>query len=115
MIIAVDFDQTVALYDEDEWKKAYVVKDEVRAWPSRKMRDYLRAKRRQGAKIFIYTSRWWGDSEVVERWLKKHKIPYDQLVLGRMLADLYLCDKSVNPMMPFWESDAERVLSWRKS
>ena len=63
---------------------------------------------KQGAKITLYTSRGMvscnGDIEkiikknkdILERWLEKNKVEYDELVFGKPLGDMYIDDKAIN-------------------
>lgn len=57
--------------------------------------EYLESLRDSGWYIIIYTSRWEQDREVTEWWLKAHQIPFDKLILGKPLADIYLDDKAI--------------------
>ena len=62
----------------------------------------------EGAKIKLYTSRGMvscnGDLEkiiaknkdVLERWLKKNNVQYDELIFGKPLGDMYIDDKAMN-------------------
>lgn len=62
----------------------------------------------QGAKIILYTSRGMvscnGDLQkiikknkaILEEWLKKNNVAYDDLVFGKPLGDLYVDDKAMN-------------------
>ena len=63
---------------------------------------------RQGAKITLYTSRGMvscnGDIEkiikknksILETWLSKNQVEYDELVFGKPLGDMYIDDKAMN-------------------
>ena len=99
MIIAVDLDLTLTKEDYvsrffpkisyDEAAEFYLrvpVKKDV----ARKVREW----KQKGHSIVIFTSR--GDFylDVTERWLKKHKIPYDRIVMGKPHYDLFLDDKA---------------------
>ena len=45
----------------------------------------LRQQVKSGFKVFIYTSRHWDDYIVIEKWLKKHRIPYKGIWCGKPL------------------------------
>lgn len=63
---------------------------------------------KKGAHITLYTSRGMkscnGDidriiaknKDILEKWLKKNKVKYDELVFGKPLGDLYVDDKALN-------------------
>ena len=48
------------------------------------------------ARIILHTSRHEEDREVTEQWLKRHNIPYNEIVFGKPKADVYVDDKAVN-------------------
>ena len=98
--IAIDFDQTIAMYDPKYWATKYVVKVPVRAKPNYRVVRLMNALKKDGHKVIIYTSRWWGDYETVKNFLEKYDIPFDDIILGRFKADCYICDKSINPRWP---------------
>ena len=50
--------------------------------------------KRQGAKVILYTARYPEDEEVTRRWLRKHKVPFDELFLGKPKADAYVDDRA---------------------
>ncbi len=56
-------------------------------------------KKKYKCKLIIYSSRWWGDYQVVKNWLDNIKFPYDDIILGRFKADLYFCDRAVNAIV----------------
>jgi hypothetical protein len=95
-VIAVDFDETIGLYRKSDNGKGYEVK-KVDLLPNPEMAQMIRQWRRQGHKVIVYSSRWWGDYNALVAWFKRHKIKVDDIVLGRLKADVYICDKSVNP------------------
>lgn len=63
---------------------------------------------KQGAKITLYTSRGMvscnGDIDkiikknkpILEKWLEKNKVQYDELIFGKPLGDIYVDDKALN-------------------
>ena len=58
--IAVDFDQTIALYHPGEWKKEYKTKvcpSRYKAVLNKELVSFLRKRKYCGDKIVIYTSR----------------------------------------------------------
>ena len=49
----------------------------------------------EGHTIIIYSSRTWMEFEMTSDWLKKHKIKYHQLVLGKPIGDLWIDDRAM--------------------
>ena len=96
-VIAFDFDQTIAMYDKKYWKTKYVVKVPVRAKPNFGVVRCMQELSKEGHRIVVYTSRWWGDYNTIQKWLLKHEVPYHDIICGRFKADCYVCDKSLNP------------------
>lgn len=93
-VVAVDFDETLGLYQKNHKLKGYVPKL-VNNTPNKRMIALIKSLRKRGVKVIIYTSRWWGDYNALIEWLKKNKIVVDDVVLGRLKADAYICDKSI--------------------
>lgn len=50
----------------------------------------------RGFKIVLHTARYKEDRNITEKWLNKHDVPYDKLILGKPQADKYIDDKAVN-------------------
>ncbi len=44
--------------------------------------------------IKIHTARWHRDLRLTYDWLKKHGVPFDELIMGKPSADLYIDDKN---------------------
>ncbi len=49
----------------------------------------------KGNEIIIYTARREESREITEEWLKEHDVPYDELILGKPVGDIYIDDKAV--------------------
>lgn len=45
--------------------------------------------------IIIHSARYEDDRELTEIWLKDNGVPFDELVLGKPLADIYIDDKGI--------------------
>lgn len=52
----------------------------------------LRLMRQEGFKVIIYTARIEEEREVTVKWLAKHEIPYDELVMSKPQAFIYIDD-----------------------
>jgi hypothetical protein len=57
--------------------------------------------------IIIYSARTWMEFEMTTEWLKKYKIKYHQLVLGKPIGDLWIDDRAI----PFinWDQVVESI------
>ena len=54
--------------------------------------------------IVIHTARRHGMYEKTIKWLKKHGINYHAIRMNKLPADLYLDDKSLNPITNHWKN-----------
>lgn len=48
-----------------------------------------------GWKIHVHTARSWEDYEKIENWLNWHKIPWNNIHCGKLLAAVYVDDRAV--------------------
>jgi uncharacterized HAD superfamily protein len=51
--------------------------------------------RSEGYSIIIYTARSWSEYEMTEEWLNRHKIPYDRLICGKPIGDIWVDDRAI--------------------
>jgi len=49
----------------------------------------------EGHIIIIYSARTWMEFEMTTDWLKKNKIKYHQLVLGKPVGDVWIDDRAI--------------------
>ena len=106
-VIAVDFDGTLCEHHQD--KNHYAPKTEINKKPKNEVLDFLKKLNRKEFKIIIYSSRWWGDYNWVKNWLDNNEVPYDDIVLGRFKADIYIDDFTVNPTLDGWKHDFDTL------
>lgn len=52
--------------------------------------------KQEGNFIIIYTARGWQEFKVTEQWLKDNLIPFDLLLMGKPMYDLWLDDKAIH-------------------
>ena len=83
-------------------------RDYENAIPKTEVINKINNLHKQGAKITLYTSRGMvscnGDIEkiiaknkaILERWLLKNNVQYDDLIFGKPLGDMYIDDKCIN-------------------
>jgi hypothetical protein len=86
-IVCIDIDGVIAKEGPfDNYLKAEVI-------PGAK--ENITALSRKGYYIILYTSRWQEDEFVTKKWLEIHEIPYNKLILGKPLADIYIDDRAI--------------------
>lgn len=96
LVAAFDFDETIGIFKPNKKLKSYQTKS-VTNIPYEPVLEFMKQLKSKGIKIVVYSSRWWGDYNSLVEWFNKHNIEVDDIILGRFKADLYVCDKSVNP------------------
>lgn len=62
--------------------------------------EALRTLKANGNTIIIYTARGWEQYRVTKDWLEKNNIAFDQILMGKPIADLWIDDR------------ARRFISW---
>lgn len=68
----------------------------LNARPIQKNIDKVNKLKEQGNMIMLYSSRQWGLYDLTRRWLKKNRVKYDALILGKPSGDYYIDDKAIN-------------------
>lgn len=58
-------------------------------------RERVDELRKAGYRIIIHTARSWSELAITEEWLYEHGIVYDQLVMGKPVADILVDDRAV--------------------
>ncbi len=71
-------------------------------------REALQKIRDNGHTIIIYSARTWAEYELTIDWLKKNKIPFDQLILGKPQGDYWIDDRAIK--YKNWEKILKKVL-----
>lgn len=85
MDIYVDLDGTLTLETEGH---NYIART-----PRTKTIEKINKLYNSGNVITIWTARWEEDKEITLRWLRKHGVLFNRLILGKPTFDLYICDK----------------------
>ena len=100
MVICIDLDGVIAMGESN--------------WPNYEscklvggVLDAMQALHAAGYRITIYTSRNWEDVDVTYDWLVSNNIPFDNLVMGKPQADLYIDDKGIR--ITNWREICERL------
>lgn len=108
------------IFDLDDTISVHYNRDFENAKPIPETIEKIRKLKQDGIEIVIYSSRGQnsckGDLELIEKknreqietWLANHDVPYDQLVFGKPLGDIYVDDKGVN-LKDFLEQDYCRL------
>jgi len=55
-------------------------------------RDSLMDLRERGFTVILFTARRESEREITEKWLKRYDIPYDELVMNKPIACVYIDD-----------------------
>jgi hypothetical protein len=95
--VAVDFDGTLA--------HSYWTPDNPTSAPGEPIWDNVRKLRvcvGKGRKIWIHTARPSSDYELIEAWLRYYNIPFDGIVTGKLLADVYVDDRGRHASAEEW-------------
>lgn len=94
---AIDFDGTLA---ESVWTPedpTPAIGDPI--WPNiAKVLALVEA----GYKIVIHTARASTDYEAIEMWLNYYHVPFSRIITGKILAAIYVDDRSVHADHPDW-------------
>ena len=97
--LVFDIDDTICNNKNRDYENAIPFKDVIKK---------INKLHKQGAKITLYTSRGMvscnGDIDkiikknkaILEKWLEKNKVEYDELIFGKPIADMYIDDKAIN-------------------
>lgn len=99
-----DLDSTICLPQKfDDTERRY-----AQAAPIPEMIQFIQVLHKYGHRIVIHTARRMlthnGNLRLIEddvgdvtrEWLKRHDVPYDELVFGKPYGDYYIDDKAVN-------------------
>lgn len=99
MRIVFDLDDTISVHYNRDFANAVPVMETV---------EKIRKLKGDGCEIYIYSARGQnsckGDLALIEKrnreqiedWLEKHNVPYDRLIFGKPLGDLYVDDKGIS-------------------
>lgn len=55
--------------------------------------DLLRELKARGYRIVLHTARWESDREKTARWMADNGVEYDELIMGKPSAEMYIDDK----------------------
>jgi|LakMenE01Jun11ns_1017448.scaffolds.fasta_scaffold9371694_2 hypothetical protein len=89
MRIIIDIDGTICSEENFDNRK--------NAKPFKKAINQINIFKKKKYKIIFYSSRPWSQYELTLKWLKKNKLKFDNLILGKPIGDLWIDDRSVVP------------------
>jgi len=61
----------------------------------------------EGHTIIIYSARTWMEFEMTVDWLKRHEVPYHQLILGKPIGDVWIDDRAIT--CDNWDNIMEKL------
>ena len=65
------------------------------AKPNKDAKESIEKLKSAGYTIIIYSARSWNEYEMTIDWLKKNKIPFDQLILGKPIGKYWIDDRAI--------------------
>ena len=71
-------------------------------------REALNHLKKKGFILIIYSARTWAEYELTIDWLKRNKIPFDQLILGKPQGDYWIDDRAIK--YKNWETILKEIL-----
>lgn len=93
--IVFDLDGVIATGSKKEVYSDEAGWDYMRCVPSKEYVGLVRTFFDEWYKIIIHTARPEIDKKVTTEWLKKHNVPYHELIMAKPFADLYVDDKAI--------------------
>jgi len=111
MKVVFDLDDTICVHKKRDFDNALPVRETV---------EKIRALKQMGVRIIIYTARGQnschGDIELIREkyhdkivaWLLENNVPFDELIFGKPLGDLYVDDKGVS-LKDFYDMKIEKM------
>ena len=100
MQLIIDLDGTICT-EEKQFSRAL-------AQPMPGAIEALNVLRDKGHTIIIYSARTWAEYEVTVDWLRKNRIAYDQLILGKPQGDYWIDDRALRHVD--WAETIEKLL-----
>ena len=63
--------------------------------PIKGAREALIKLKKKGFKITVFTARGWPDYQLIENWMRKHKMPTRRIICGKPLGKYIIDDRNV--------------------
>lgn len=87
MQIIIDLDGTICTETNFKNRKNSVILKDARA--------VINKLYKEKHKITIYSARGWNEFKATQFWLRKNKIKYHQLILGKPIGDIWIDDRAI--------------------
>jgi uncharacterized HAD superfamily protein len=68
----------------------------------------LKALKKKGYILILYSARTWAEYEMTLNWLKSYDIPFDQLILGKPEGDYWIDDRAIK--YTNWKEVLENII-----
>ena len=94
-------------YKDDYWRHGSINEDYSKCTILPGVHSSFKLFREKGYKIYLHTGRHINNFDVTVKWLKKNKIDYDHLVLGKPVAKYYIDDRGIN--FSNWEDALKKI------
>jgi len=94
-VIAIDLDGTICS-EEKTFEKSL-------ATPNPGSIKALQKMSSDGHILIIWTARGWDQYRMTKEWLTKHDIPFDQLIMGKPIVDIFIDDRA--RQFTSWDND----------
>lgn len=103
MIYCFDIDDTISRHKDRDYANATPIEEVISRMLEIRLTD-------ENARIILHTARGMNSCHgdvllaeqknraTLERWLKEHDVPYNEIVFGKPLADVYIDDKALRPL-----------------
>ena len=87
MRIVIDIDGTIC-----EEKPTF---ERALARPKMGAAKFINAMKNQGHFVILYTARGWAEYEMTRQWLIRNDIPFDVLLMGKPIYDIWIDDRAI--------------------
>lgn len=84
-IVAVDIDGVLTKEEKGFGDEVY-----MKRTPVKRAIEILKDYKRRGFKIILHSSRHHEDIRITRKWLATHRVPHDEIILGKPKADVYI-------------------------
>jgi len=77
------------------------------ATPMKGVADAISKLKKKGFNIIIYTARSWAEYDLTKNWLKKNKIKFDELFMGKPIGQYWIDDRAIK--FNNWDSVIKKI------
>ena len=108
--ICIDIDGILTKETEGFGKK-YYPKRTPNTYNIKTLQDY----KKRGFQIILYSARYREDIDMTTKWLDKNQVPYDNVILGKPQAEVYVDDRAVNQLdreVLLFSGGVDSLIAW---